>query len=129
MIVPLRQSDRAFGLTMTVALTLVVLIAYFAFGAWLPWLLGVAGAFLSAAVLAPGILLPLNRLWSLLAGRLGHVNNFLLLGFFFYVVVTPIGAIMRIFTDPLSRKIEPTARSYWTAVGRKADPETYRDLF
>jgi hypothetical protein len=124
-----QQSDRAFGLTFSAVFFLVAAVAYLGFGLVLQWALAVSVAFLTTALAAPWILLPLNRLWGLVAARLGLANNYLLLGIFFYLVVLPAGLLMRLFVDPMKRGISRTAQSYWTPVGRKADRDTYRDLF
>lgn len=124
-----RQSDRAFGLMFTGVFGAAAAIAYFAFDTLVMWLLGLAATFLIVALAAPSFLMPLNRLWALFAVRLGHLNNYLLLGLFFYAIVLPAGLMMRVFTDPMKREIDRQAPTYWSAVGRKADRETYRDLF
>ncbi len=126
---PPRQSDRAFGVTFAAVFTVIAAVGFFVFDALLSWALAAALGFLATALLAPGLLLPLNRLWMKFAGRLGHVNNFVLLGAFFYIFVLPAGLIMRLFTDPMRRKADPAAATYWSPVERKADADTYRDLF
>lgn len=122
-------SDRKFGLMFAAVFAVIAAVAFFVYGVVLAWVIGLAVAFLVVALALPGILLPLNRLWMAFGTRLGHVSNFILLGLFFYLLVLPTGAIMRLFTDPMQRKIDPNARSYWSAIERKATPETYRDLF
>ena len=45
---------------------------------------------------------------------IGLVNTHLLLGLVFYTLFTGIGLTMRLFgRDPLDRKIDPDATSYW----------------
>jgi hypothetical protein len=126
---PPRQSERAFGVTFAIVFVLIAAAGYFFFDARPTWALVLAGGFLAVAFLAPWVLLPLNRLWTKFAGRLGQANNFILLGAFFYIFVLPAGLIMRLFADPMRRKADPAATTYWSPVVRKADPETYRDLF
>lgn len=124
-----RQTDRAFGLMFAAVFAIIAAIGFFAFGVVLTWAIAAATAFLTIALALSWVLMPLNRLWSAFAGRLGHFNNFVLLGIFFYVFILPAGLVMRLFNDPMQRKIDPSAPSYWSPVGRKADIETYRDLF
>lgn len=126
---PPRQSERAFGLMFAVVFALIAAAGYFIFAARPAWALVLAGVFLAAALFAPWVLLPLNRMWMKLAVKLGHANNFILLGAFFYFFILPAGLIMRLITDPMRRKVDPAAATYWSPVERKADPETYRDLF
>jgi hypothetical protein len=85
---------------------------------------------LVSALLTPSLLMPLNRLWTLLGQRIGIVSNHLLLGLFFFLLITPMGMLLRLFRrDSMATPPDAAAESYWTAVGRKATPETYADLF
>jgi hypothetical protein len=46
---------------------------------------------------------------------LGWLNTRLLLGVFFYLILTPIGLLLRLTgRDLLDRKIDPAARTYWS---------------
>ncbi|MCL4263656.1 MAG: hypothetical protein KJ069_10595 [Anaerolineae bacterium] len=47
------------------------------------------------------------RRWSDFAGRMGDVQGRLLMGFFYFVVVTPFGLGMRLLSDPLAIKKSP----------------------
>lgn len=124
-----RQTDRVFGLMFAVVFAIIAMVGFLAFGVVLAWVIATAAVFLATALIVPWVLLPLNRLWAVFAGRLGHINNHILLGIFFYVFILPTGLIVRLFADPMHRKTDPSAQSYWSPVGRKADAETYRDLF
>jgi hypothetical protein len=127
---PLRQTDRAFGLMFATALVVVSTIAWFVFDALLSEVLVAAAAFFVLALIAPGVLLPFNRLWGRFAHRLGRINNTLLLGLFFFLFVLPTGLIIRLFgNDPMQRKFEADKKSYWTAVGRHTDRDTFPDMF
>ncbi len=125
-----RQTNRAFGLTFAAVFVVIAAVGWLVFDARLIWALEVAAVFAVVALAAPLVLLPLNRLWATLAGGLGHVNNHLILGLFFYGFVTPVGILMRLFgKDPMTRGVDASAVSYLTPVGRKAGAETYHDLF
>ncbi|MBI1986245.1 MAG: hypothetical protein HYW28_04215 [Rhodospirillales bacterium] len=127
---PHRQSDRAFGLTFAALFTAIAGVGWLAFDARLAWALWVAAAFLAVALAAPWLLLPLNRLWGVVAARLGGVANFVLLASFFYLFVLPLGLILRLTgRDPLPRGTDPQAKTYWTPVGRHTDEETLKDMF
>lgn len=74
--------------------------------------------------------MPLNRLWEQLGHALGLVSNSILLGVFFYAVITPFGLLMRLMAaDPMHRRTSRAAGSYFTAVQRQANRETFPDLF
>jgi hypothetical protein len=54
-----------------------------------------------------------SRGWMALAGALGYVNSRILLSLVYYVVVTPLGVILRLTGyDPLRRRA-PRRESYW----------------
>ncbi|QXD16338.1 DUF4407 domain-containing protein [Rhodocaloribacter litoris] len=88
----------------------------------LPVGLGVAGAVLAlGGWLAPRLFRPLYRAWMGLALVLGFVMTRVVLTLVFYLVVTPIGLLLRLFgRDPLQRRRDPAASSYWIE-------KTYRD--
>jgi hypothetical protein len=125
-----RLSDRAFGLLFG-----GILAALTAVG-WLVWherWIGtgaLAAVLLVLGLLAPGLLLPANRAWHRLAGAVGPVTNAVVLGAFFYLVLTPVGALRRAFgADPMHRRPNPPDASYWSPVRRQATRETFEDMF
>jgi hypothetical protein len=126
----IRQSDRAFGLTFAAVFAIIGLVGWLVFEARLIWAPIAASVFLLVALAAPGILLPLNRLWARIAHRVGLFSNALLLGSFFFLFVLPLGLIVRLFgKDPMVRTIDAEAETYWTPVGRQCDRETLTDMF
>ena len=125
-----RLSDRTFGIVFSIILFMVVAIGWFVFNQAIFWLLWISLGFTLVTLLAPWILLPLNRLWCIFAIRLGIFNNHLLLGTFFFLFMVPIGSILRLLgKDPMTRKKKKTAMSYWTPITRHAEPDTFSDLF
>ena len=125
-----RQSDRAFGFTMAAVFAAIALVGRFVFHAELIWAVAVATGFLIMALVAPGILLPLNRVWALVAARMGKVLNFVLLAAFFYGVMLPMGLVLRLLgRDPATRGFDARVASYFQPVARKTTSETLRDMF
>ncbi len=47
------------------------------------------------------------RKWEHFAGKMGNVQGRLLMGYFYFIVVTPFGIIVRLFSDPLNIKKRP----------------------
>ena len=125
-----RQSNRGFGITFAVVFALVFSIAWLGFDVRLDWAALLAILFLGAALLCSGILLPLNRLWSAFASRFGYVNNHLVLGIFFYLVMTPAGLIMRaVGYNPMNSRRPQKTDTYWQPVRRNTDRENLTDMF
>lgn len=111
---PAGGSDRAFGIVFAVVFAgLSTWLAYGGKGAW-PVALGAAAVFLAAAWRAPGVLAPLNRLWTRFGLLIHKVVSPVVLGFLFFAVITPTGLIMRALgKDPLRLARDPAAASYW----------------
>lgn len=110
-----RHELRRFGLLTGTVLALL-------FGLLLPWVFDrpypgwpwVAGGILSLwAIIHPASLGPPYRLWMRAGHVLGWINTRLVLGVLFYVLVLPIGLVMRAFgKDPMRRTRDRQARSY-----------------
>lgn len=106
---------RDFGLIMAGMLILM-------FGLVLPWIFSysipywpfvAALGFAVAGLLKPALLGPVNRVWLKISDVLGWVNTRLVMGVIFFLLIVPIGLVMRIFTkDPLNNKWSDTQKSY-----------------
>ena len=56
----------------------------------------------------------------------GFVISHVVLALVYFLVLTPIGLTMRLFGhDPLSRKFDPGARSYWKPRHETKPTESY----
>ena len=79
------------------------------------------GAFLIlTGLLIPIVLYPIQKLWMTIAVLLGFVMTRVILSFLFYIIVTPIGLIARLFgKDFLDVKIDKSKASYWNYRGKK----------
>lgn len=75
-----------------------------------------AGFFLAALRLVPAVFGQVYRLWIGLSVTIGYFVSRAILSVVFFLVITPTGIIMRILgKDPMERKIDPAAASYWQA--------------
>ena len=62
----------------------------------------------------PALLAPLNRLWTRFGALLHRVVSPIVLGFMFFVVITPMGLVRRMLVkDPLRLRFDRQAGSYW----------------
>lgn len=99
---------------MAAALSLLALVPLIDGGRPTGWLLGVAAVFAGLAAASPRALRPLNIAWTRLGLLIGRVTNPVLLAIVFYGAVVPTGLIMRaVGRDPMRRKRDPRAASYW----------------
>lgn len=107
-------SARAFGYVMAVVLLLAAGWAWGKQHAWAHWL-GLVGVLLAlAGEFAPFLLAPLNRLWMAFGHLLGRIVSPLIMGLIFFGVLTPIALLARLRgVDPMKRRFDPAASSYW----------------
>lgn len=105
---------RKFGLTVGTAFAVFGAISWWR-GHELPprvlWTL--AGLLIVPGLIAPAILGPVQRGWMAFAMVLGHINTRIILTVLYYLVMTPVGVIMRLFRDPLDRSLKDTRDTQW----------------
>jgi hypothetical protein len=108
------SSDRQFGLVVGFFLAAVGLWPLLRHGRVREAVLGLAAVLLLAAVFAPFLLHPFNRVWTALGAALAHIVNSVAMAALFYLVFTPCGLLMRLLgKDPLLLRFDPSAASYW----------------
>lgn len=84
---------------------------------------------LSGAFLPRWLVVP-NRLWMKLAEAMGYVMTRVILGVVFFLFVTPIGLVRRLFGgDSLGRRAKRT-ESYWKPyTEQRRDPKHYEKMY
>jgi hypothetical protein len=98
--VPARLSPvegRKFGLLVGGAFLLLAMFLWWrGKTGFAPWLGGLGGLLAVAGLLIPGHLGPIYRAWMGLALALSKVTTPIFMGIVFYLVITPIGVLMRL---------------------------------
>ena len=122
---------RKFGLTVGAAFAVLGTISWWR-GHEIPprvlWTLGVL--LFVPGLLFPAVLGPVQRAWMRFALVLGHVNTRIILTVLYYVVMTPVGLVMRLFHDPLDRKLKDGKSSNWVKrEQRPVEVERYERQF
>lgn len=116
-----RKVLRDFGLVMTLALSVIGGILLWGGSPSCLYLFTPASFFLICAIFAPDVLEPLERVWMKFADKLNVVVTAILMTLTFYLMITPIGLIMRLLgKDLLSLKLDPEKDSYWVPVEEDA---------
>ena len=88
------------------------------------WSVGLGLAIVYYAI--PPLRRPLYLGWIYAFFPLGWLLSHLLLGVIYYLILTPIGLVMRLFgRDTLRRRLDPDAESYWIEYGARKDPKRY----
>ena len=125
------SSNRAFGFVFAAVFLVVAVAPLFVGRPMHIWSLVVSGAFGLTALVVPAVLAPINRLWTKFGLLLHKIVSPVVLGFMFYVVITPMGLVMRLAgKDPLRLRRDRAAPTYWierTPPGPA--PETFVDQF
>jgi hypothetical protein len=81
-----------------------------AIGLWIGGGLLAASGLISPAIIRP---LYIGLLW--LTYPIGFVFSYVLLFTVYFFIFAPVGALVRVFHDPMARRFDHGASSYWTA--------------
>ena len=115
------SSNRSFGIVFFIVFLLIALYPLIYSGEIRVWSAIISLILLALGVLNSKILTPLNKLWFKFGIFLSKIISPLIMGLIFFLVVTPIGLIMRIFgKDVLNLKYNKN-KSYWI---KKTDPKS-----
>ena len=107
------SSNRSFGIVFFIVFILIALYPLLNGQEIRLWALIISAVFLILGLLKSKLLTPLNKLWFRFGIFLGKIISPIIMGFIFFLVVTPIGLIMRLLgKDPLNLKYNKE-RSYW----------------
>ena len=108
------SSNRSFGLVFFVVFLIIGLWPLLDEGQFKIWSLFFSLFFLVLGLLNSKLLTPLNLLWTKFGILLGNVFAPIVMSFIFFLVVTPIGLLMRIMgRDLLRTKYNKSEKSYW----------------
>ena len=107
------SSNRSFGIVFFIVFLLIATYPLTYSGEIRVWSITISFTFLVLGLLNSKILTPLNKLWFKFGILLGRIISPLIMGIIFFLVVTPIGFIMRLFRkDVLNLKYNKN-KSYW----------------
>lgn len=107
---------RKFGWVMATALAALTALAWWHGAGWWAWAAGIGALFLAVGTVLPRALGPVERLWMRIAGALAVVMTTLVLTLTYYLVITPIGLLMRLLgMDQLGLRLDRDADSYWVS--------------
>ena len=107
------SSNRSFGIVFFIVFLLFALYPLTHGGEIKVWLLIISLIFLVLGLLNSKILSPLNKIWFKFGIFLGKIISPLIMGIIFFLVVTPIGLIMRLVRKDLLNLNYNKNQSYW----------------
>ena len=106
-------SNRSFGIVFFVVFLLIAIYPLLNHGDIRLWSLLLSLIFLILGLVNSKILTPLNKLWFKFGIFLGKIISPLIMGLIFFVVVTPIGLIMRLLKKDILALKYSEQKSYW----------------
>ena len=107
------SSNRSFGTVFFIVFLLIALYPLLKGNDLRIWSLLISFIFLALGLINSKILTPLNRLWFKFGLLLGKFISPLIMGIIFFVVVTPIGIIMRLLKKDLLNLKYNKKETYW----------------
>ena len=107
------SSNRSFGIVFFIIFFLIALYPLLSDHEIRLWALIISAIFLILGLLKSKLLTPLNKLWFRFGIFLGKIITPIIMGIIFFIVVTPIGLIMRLIGKDLLNLKYNKEKSYW----------------
>ena len=115
------SSNRSFGIVFFIVFLLIATYPLLNNDHVRIWSLIISIVFLILGLLNSKILFPLNKIWFKFGILLGKIISPLIMGLIFFVIVTPIGLLMRLFNKDLLSLKSNKSKSYWI---EKSEPKS-----
>ena len=107
------SSNKNFGIVFFIVFLLIAAYPLINNGELRIWSLILSLAFLILGLLNSKILYPLNKIWFKFGLLLGRIVSPLVMALIFFLVVTPIGLLMRILNKDLLNLKFNKSKTYW----------------
>ena len=107
------SSNRNFGIVFFIVFLLISIYPFLNGNDLRIWSLLISFVFLILGLINSKILTPLNKLWFKFGLFLGKMISPLVMGFIFFIVVTPSGIIMRLMRKDLLNLKYNQKKTYW----------------
>lgn len=125
-------SNRKFGFLFTAVFFLLSAYAYIKTGASFKVYLAIfiSSVFFILSIKNSQLLTPMNKVWFLIGQSLGKISSPVVLGAIFFLLITPVALISRLFgRDELKLK-SVKCTSYWvTPIGNSLDSKSFKNQF
>jgi len=107
------STNKSFGIVFFIFFLLISFWPLLNDGEIRVWALIVSLIFIILAMLKPYLLTPFNRIWARFGVVLGGFISPIVMGIIFFVIVTPTGFLMRIFSKDFLNLKKNNDKSYW----------------
>ena len=106
-------SNRSFGVVFFIFFLFIALYPLINDGEVRLWSLLISLIFLVLGIFKSKILTPLNKVWFKFGILIGSVISPIIMGIIFFLIVTPIGLLMRAIGKDLLNLKYNNSKSYW----------------
>ena len=108
-----KENNKSFGILFFIIFLLIALWPLINSGSIRLWAIGIALIFLVLGITNSKILTPVKKNWIKLGEILGKIIAPIVMGFIYFIIITPIGLLMRLVgKDVLNLKFNKN-ESYW----------------
>lgn len=127
---PKQLSNRAFGLIFAAIFLVIALWPLINGASPRTWALIITALFALPSLLYPSVLTPLNAAWVKFGLFMHKIVNPILMGLIFFLTVLPTGLMLKLFgKDPMRRKLDVNATTYWQQRDDKVSKESFDNQF
>ena len=106
-------SNKNFGITFSIFFLIITFFIFINHEKLNLWILSMSVIFLILGITNSNLLLPANKIWFKFGIFLGKIISPLVMGIIFFLVITPIGLILRIFGKDVLKLKFSNDKSYW----------------
>ncbi len=115
------ENNKSFGILFFIVFLLVALWPITDSGTIRVWAIVIAFIFLFLGIINSKILNPLKIIWIKLGEVLGKVIAPIVMGFIYFIIITPIGILMRLVGKDLLNIKYNKNKSYWIKRSKNVD--------
>lgn len=107
-------SNRSFGLLFFLVFLIIGIWPIFNEESYRLWSIVISLCFLCLGIINSNFLTPLNKLWMKFGFLLGKMVTPIIMGIIFFLVVTPTGLILRLFSKDILKLKKNRSNTYWS---------------
>tara|TARA_B100000579_G_scaffold422788_1_gene425180 strand:+ start:237 stop:614 length:378 start_codon:yes stop_codon:yes gene_type:complete len=108
-----KENNKSFGILFFIIFSLIAIWPIFDSGSLRIWAIAISLLFLILGIFNSKILTPFKRGWIKLGELLGKVIAPIVMGFVYFIIITPIGILMRLLGKDLLNIKYNKNKSYW----------------
>ena len=112
-----KSNNRSFGILFCIVFLLIAIWPLISYSSVRYWALVLSVTFLILGIINSKLLSPLKVYWIKLGEILGKVIAPLVMSLVFFIILTPIGLILRLFGKDLLKLKKNKKSSYWLSRG------------